>query len=336
METGQAVPEPVSVELNCGMRPLQVIHTDLGGYFSFNLGGGMQSNMDFSASNESPSSFGSTGRQMGPTGGFGSSLRGCELRISVAGYHPINRIISEQENAGMGRVEVGTIHLQRVAEAEGSAISVTSLLVPDDARKEYDRGVKDMQSNKTKSARGHLEKAVEKYDRYAAAWYQLGRIHLGEGERQKAVESLERAIGIDAQYVPPYMDLAILQVQDQQWQAAVETTSKVLTLDGSIGYANFLNAIGNFNLRQLDAAEQSAKAAEKWPHENMPQVHALLADILLQKEEYVEAVEHMRKYLEESPEGNFAEQMKKNLAQLEPHLPAAAQNPGGPAAPSQQ
>ena len=336
METGQAVPEPVSVELNCGLRPLQVIHTDLGGYFNFNLGGGMQSNFDFSASNESPTSLGSSGRQMGPTAGLGGSLRGCELRISVAGYHPINRIISEQENAGMGRVEVGTIHLHRVAEAEGSAISVTSLLVPDDARKEYDRAVKDLQSNKAKSARGHLEKAIQKYDQYAAAWYQLGRIQLDEGDKQKAVESLERSIGIDAQYVPPYMDLAILQVQDQQWQAAVETTSKVLSLDRSLGFANFLNAIGNFNLNQLDAAEQSAREAEKWPHEKIPQVHALLADILVQKEEYVEAVEHMRAYLEESPQGSFAEQMKKSLAQLEPHLPVSEQQPGEPAAPSAQ
>ena len=336
METGQAVPEPVSVELNCGLRPVQVIHTDLGGYFNFNLGGGMQSNFDFSASTESPTSFGSSPRQMAPSTGMGGSLRGCELRISVAGYHPINRILSENENAGMGRVEVGTIHLQRVAEAEGSAISVTSLLVPDDARKEYDRAVKDLQSNKAKSAREHLEKAIQKYDRYAAAWYQMGRIHLSDGDKAKAVESLERAIGIDAQYVPPYLDLAILQVQEQQWEAAVATTAKVLSLDRSLGYANFLNAIGNFNLQQLDAAEESARQAEKWPHENMPQVHALLSEILLQKEEYVEAVEHMREYLEESPEGNFAEQMKKNLAQLEPHLPASAQSSGDAAAPSEQ
>jgi len=330
MDTGQPVPEPVTVELNCGLRPLQVIHTDLGGYFTFNLGSGMQSNFDFSASNESPVSMGSSSRQMGPTSGFAGSLRGCELRVSVAGYHPINRIISEHTD--MGRVEIGTMRLQRVAEAEGSAISVTSLLVPEDARKEYDRALKDMQSNKAKSAREHFEKAIQKYDQYAAAWYQLGRIQLAEGDRSKAAESWQRAIALDAQYVPPYMDLAVMQVQDQQWQAAVETTSKALSLDRSLGYASFLNAIGNFNLKQFDAAEQSAREAEKWPHENIPQVHALLADILLQKEEYVEAVEHMRAYLEESPEGNFAEQIKKNLAELEPHLPLSG---GDAAAPPQ-
>ncbi len=311
------------MELSCGLRPLQVIHTDLGGYFTFNLGGGMQSNFDFSASNEAPATFGSRRQLGGTTAGFAGSLRGCELQISVAGFHPINRIISEHTD--MGRVDVGTLRLQRVAEAQGSAISMTSLLVPDDARKEYDRAVKDLQNNKAKSARERLEKAIDKYDQYAAAYYQLGRIHLQEGEREKAAESLQQAIALDAQYVPPYMDLAVMQVQDQQWQAAVDTTSKVLSLDRSLGYASFLNAIGNFNLQQLGDAEQSARDAERWPHENIPQVHALLADILLQKEQYVDAVEHMRAYLEESPDGKFAEQIKENLAQLEPYLPPAEQ-----------
>src|SRR5207245_7510710 len=37
MDTGQPVTEPVSVELNCGTRSLQVVHTDLRGYFRFTL-----------------------------------------------------------------------------------------------------------------------------------------------------------------------------------------------------------------------------------------------------------------------------------------------------------
>ena len=40
MDTGQPVPESVSVALGCGIRSLQVIHTDLKGYFQFTLGGG--------------------------------------------------------------------------------------------------------------------------------------------------------------------------------------------------------------------------------------------------------------------------------------------------------
>src|SRR5579864_2202411 len=52
METGQAAPEPVSVGLSCGMQTVQTIHTDGKGYFQFVLGAGPQSNVDFSASDD--------------------------------------------------------------------------------------------------------------------------------------------------------------------------------------------------------------------------------------------------------------------------------------------
>src|ERR1035441_2807075 len=49
MDTGQPVPEPVSVALQCGIRPLQMIKSDLKGYFEFTLGEG-QGHADFNAS----------------------------------------------------------------------------------------------------------------------------------------------------------------------------------------------------------------------------------------------------------------------------------------------
>src|SRR3990170_1834546 len=83
-ELGRPLSEPVSIELNCGMRSVQVIHTDLGGYFTFNLGTGAQSNIDFSASNETPQSF--TSNTAGLPNRFGNPLAGCEVRVSVAGF----------------------------------------------------------------------------------------------------------------------------------------------------------------------------------------------------------------------------------------------------------
>ena len=332
METGRPVSEPVSIELNCGLRPLQVIHTDLGGYFTFSLGTGTQSNFDFSASNESPASFGNNST-INPSRGMGSSLTGCELRITVPGYHPLNHTLTQLSD--MGRIDVGTLRLRRIAGVEGSAISVTSLLVPDDARKEYEKAIKELRNNQPVAAREHLEKAIAKYDKYAAAWNELGRIFQSQGLQEKAGEAFEKAIFIDPQYIPPYMNLAYLQVQEQQWQAAVDTAAKALEMDQNIGFASFLQAIGKFNLNQIEAAEKSARDAEKGPHESIPQVHALLAEILLKKEAYTDAAKEMRSYLEEAPQGQFAEQMKKSLAQIDQFLasPQSDLNPPAPHAP---
>jgi len=313
LESGQPAPEAVSVEINCGMRPLQVIHTDLGGYFTFTLGAGVQSNVDFSASNESPMSSGA-GRGSS-AGGADASLTGCELRVSVPGYHPLTYTLAD--HADMGRIEVGTVQLRRIAGVEGSAISVTSLLVPASARKEYERAEKELHSNHLDPARQHLEKAVAEYDKYAAAWNELGRVYSSSRQTDKARQAFEKAAAADPQYIPPFMSLATIQLQSKQYESAVETAGKVLQLDPSIAFASFIQAVGNFNLNRLEAAEKSAREAEKGAHETFPQVHALLANIFLQKQDYSNAAIHMRAYLKEAPQGDLAEQMKKNLEQVE-------------------
>ncbi|HWP86091.1 MAG TPA: hypothetical protein VNN17_12930, partial [Terriglobia bacterium] len=81
-----------------------------------------------------------------------------------------------------------------------------------------------------------------------------------------------------------------------------------------------LQAVGNFNLNRLEEAERSAQTAEKNPHDDNPQVHALLAQIYMTKQDYVQAASHIRTYLQESPNGSFAEQLKKDLAEIEEWL----------------
>ena len=136
-------------------------------------------------------------------------------------------------------------------------------------------------------------------------------------QNEKSRQAFEKAIAADPHYIPPYLGLAQLELQNQEFEPAVETAGKALELDPSIGVANFIQAIGNFKLNRLDAAEKSAQMAEKGPHQNMPDLHALHAEILLQKQDYPDAAAQMRAYLKEFPQGRFADQMKKDLQQIE-------------------
>jgi cytochrome c-type biogenesis protein CcmH/NrfG len=317
MDTGQPVPEPVSVALNCGMGSLQVIRTDLKGYFQFTLGAGPQGNMTFNASDDvmSPGSNGTGGSRM--QGGFGAfgDLTGCELRVSVDGYQPLDHPLSGP--AELGTIDVGTLQLRRLAGVQGSAISVTSMLVPGNARKEFEKGDKEARNNKLQPATEHLQKAVAEYDNYAAAWSELGRIYAATHEMEKARQAFEKAITADPKYVPPYVSLATLEIQNQEYESALKTAGEALQLSPSLEVANFLQAVSNFRLNRLDEAQKSAEEVEKGPHQNLSQVHALLSDIFIQKQDYSSAAAQMRAYLKESPKGAFAAQMKKNLDELE-------------------
>jgi len=291
----------------------------LKGNFEFVLGGGVQSNTDFSASNGSPigsvTELPSPSFPGEPANSSGSVLMGCELRLFVPGYQPLTHTIAGPSD--LGRMEVGTLLLRRIAGVQGSAISMTSLQVPNSARKEFDRGVKDAHSNRLNTAEEHFEKAVTQYDKYAAAWSELGTIYSTNKETEKAYQAFAKAIAADPHYIPPYLGLASLHLQDGKYYSVVETTEKALELDPDNALAGFLDALGHYNMNQLDAAEKSARQAEQGLHEKIPQLHALLANIFLRKQDYANAAIQMRAYLKEWPEGELADQMKAKLQQID-------------------
>ena len=311
LEGGGSAYQRIPVELKCGFGLLQVIDTQPGGYFTFDLRTGLQNHLRFTAESDSSATFGiSMGNALQ---GYDGPLMGCELLVSAPGYRPLTYQFVQHGIV----VDVGTLQLRRVAGAEGFIVNATSLRVPKDARKEFEKALQEIQRNRPNPARQHLEKAVSLYHAYAAAWNELGRLHLSSGDGAKAAEAFEKAIAIDPEYVPPYLNLATLQLQNEEWQGAMDIAGRVLQLDPSIGYACFVQAVGNFELNYLNAAEQSAREAEKKPHSNTPQLHALLAEILLQRQAYSEAVAEMRTYLEESPNGKFAEGIKQILEKIE-------------------
>jgi hypothetical protein len=320
VDSGQPVPEPVSVILQCGVRPLQVIKSDLKGYFEFTLGQGPQGNADFDSSDDNSSPPGTSGGQSpdsgsSHSGGLQDVLAGCEVQVSVSGYQPMSKTITGRTD--ITGINMGNLQLERIAGVTGSSVSVTSLQVPNDARKEFEKGDKDAHSNHLDSATQHLEKATAEYDKYAAAWNELGTLYATAKENEKSQHAFEKAIAADPHYTPPYMGLAQLELQNQQYEAAVEAARRVLELDRTIGDANFIQAVGNFKLNRLDAADKSAQMAEKGPHQNMSDLHALHSSILIQKQDYPGAAAQIRAYLKEFPQGRYADQMKNELQEIE-------------------
>ena len=100
----------------------------------------------------------------------------------------------------LGTIDIGVLELRRVGTAPAGSVSATSLLVPNNARKEYEQGVKDLRDNRLPQATQHLERAVGAYDKYAAAWTELGRAYAANREMGKAHRAFEKAIAADPKY----------------------------------------------------------------------------------------------------------------------------------------
>jgi tetratricopeptide (TPR) repeat protein len=327
LDDGTPPPDLVTIERVCGGSPRAQAYTDKKGRFSFQIG---QTAGIMQDASEEGSSFPGTPRsatsiasgagpqqQPQPPNVPDMQLANCDLRAVLAGFR------SDTVTLGGRRLlddpNVGTIMLHRLANVEGSAVSMTSLQAPKEARRAYDRGLQDLRKNKLPEAGKELRKAVDIYPNYAAAWYELGRIQEQNRDTEQARKCFAKAMAADGKFISPYLKLAELAARAENWAELADTTRRLLKLD-AVDYplAYFYNATANLNLGQIDEAEKSARAGEMLdtPH-RYPRLEQLLATILARKKDYAGAAAHLRSYLLLAPDAEDTARMKRYLAQLE-------------------
>jgi tetratricopeptide (TPR) repeat protein len=258
----------------------------------------------------------------------------CDLRASLPGFR--SDLVSLAGRRMMDNPDVGTIILHRLGNVEGTTISATSLQAPKDAKKAFEKGTDALKKKKFEEAQKQLEKAVELYPKYATAWFELGMLYQQRKQVDLAKKAYAQALAADAKFVKPYLQLTQFSVQEQKWQEVADTTSRVIKLNPfDFPFAYFYNSAANFNLRNFDAAEKSAREALKLDTQHrIPKIEHLLGIILANKQDYTGAAEHMKSYLQQVPEASDVDLVKKQLAEIERLL--GARTATQPAAPPQQ
>jgi tetratricopeptide (TPR) repeat protein len=291
-------------------------YTDSKGRFSFRVG--ENNAMIADASESSSVGPGMQSPQRNSNRGFSSGqLMGCELMAVLPGFR--SEVVTLSGHGTFDNPDVGTIILHRLAAVEGRVISATSLSAPKDARKSFEKAQDLMKRQKNDEAVKNLEKAVDAYPKYAAAWCALGRLQAGAGQADAAHHSFEQAVAADPKFIEPYLHLAESAVRARKWQEAADQSDRAIHLDPfDYPQMHFMNAVANYNLQHFEVAEKSARQAEKLDsrHE-YPKNNHLLGVILVQKHNYPEAAEEMRSYLKLAPGANDAAAVRTQLAEIE-------------------
>jgi tetratricopeptide (TPR) repeat protein len=338
LEDGSPPPLSVSIERVCNGSTHTEGFTNAQGYFGITLGnesGVFQdasdstsySTLNPNAPRPSQGSFGGSN-----SGGFNSQerlLSNCELRAKLAGYRSQSIMLAGRR--AMDDPNVGTILLHRqTPEEHGTTVSASSLAAPKTARKAFEQGQALAKKNKLPEALRDYQRAVELYPGYAAAWCELGTVQAAMGQTGAAHRSLEEAINADPRFVNSYLGLSIMAMQAQKWQELAEVTDSALKLNRFDYPQEFLyNAVAYYHLKNYEAAEKSARAAERLDvrHE-FPDIPHILGVILAHRGDFAGAIEHLHIYLDRSPRAGDAAAVRIQLAEIE-KLSAA----NGPAKP---
>lgn len=336
LDDGTPPQEQVIIELLCGGVPRPIGYTDSKGRFSIDLNRSSTMMMpDASVSDTGfPGMGGSRGRSPigGGVGGGGgireTDLRGCDLRANLAGFR------SDQINLTGRRAfdnpDVGTVVLHRLGNVEGFTYSMTSGAAPKDAKKAYEKGLDRMKKQKWPEAEEELRKAVTEYPKYATAWFELGRSLEAQKKLEDAKSAYQQAVASDDKFVNPYLPLMTMFGREKKWQEAADMSGKVIKLNPfSFPQAYYINGVANLNLNNLEVAEKSAREAVKLDQQHrLPRAAHLLGIILAEKQDYPGALEQMRGFLMIAPNTPDADNVKKQIDELEKIIAArATQNP---------
>jgi tetratricopeptide (TPR) repeat protein len=324
MEDGTPPPESVAIQLVCRATPRSVGYTDPKGGFAVDLNDRKNAATFADASEDANSFGGNSGRPnsaLNPDGNSngmtGRALMGCELLASLPGFR--SDVLHLDSRHGADNSEVGTIILRRLANVEGLTISATSGLAPKDARKAFQKAQNLEKQQKWEDAEKEFRKAVDIYPKYAVAWYQLGLVQEQERDPEAARQSYARALAADGKFVSPYQALAMLASQQEKWQDVVDETDHLLRLNPvDFPQAWLFNSLGNFYLKNMDAAEKSAR--EGISHDSAhhyPDLNHVLGVVLAMKRDYPSAVEQLRYYLHYAPNAIDTEQVAKQLSEVE-------------------
>jgi hypothetical protein len=299
--TSGSVPwDPITVTVVCDGKEKYTTNTDGKGFFAIN-----------SVDDRGPNTVKSEPKPAG------WQYVGCNVQAVLPGFNsstvPIaNRGVTDSTN-------IGTIKLTREENSGGSAVSSTTANAPKDATKAFEKARAAWLENKPSNALKELQKAVQAYPQFAEAWYQLGRLQEGTNPVE-AANAFGRAAAADLKYVSPHVQLALLASQGQKWQEVVDETKRALDLDPrGTALLWYYNALGNFQLNDMGAAESSAtKALAMDPLHEQQNTEQLLAVILVKKMDYAGALEHLKNCLTYFPPGPNLDLVKEQISQIEP------------------
>lgn len=241
----------------------------------------------------------------------------CVIRAKLSGYW--SDTIGVSNRSVLDDPNVGTLVLHKVGQVDGRLVSAASLAAPKNARAAFEKGQKALKKNEQADARQDFEDATKIYPAYATAWLELGKLSTNRGDLDGALTSYQAAVQADPKFVGPYLNLSAIELVKKQWPQLAETTGALLRLDAyDYPQAYYMNALANFNLRNVDVAEKSARQAEKLDTQGRyPGTWVLLESILASRHAFPEAAEQLRQYLKFAPQAPDAPSMRAQLSQLE-------------------
>ena len=248
---------------------------------------------------------------------------GRTYRLSVSGtsIEPVTTSyfdITPLEETHIENVYVKLNKQNSAADSAGTAtVSVSEMNIPKNASSEMKRGMDAYAKGDMENAARHFQKAIAEYPQYARAYDMLGAIAMKGSDRIKAREMFAKSIQADGAFVPAYLDLARMDLQERSYSRSESLLEKAISVNSSLPDAIALLATAEFANGEYDKALADVRRTHALRnHEQFAEVHIMAGKVLRMQDHPDEAITQFQLFLKEKPESPEGESVRQALASL--------------------
>jgi tetratricopeptide (TPR) repeat protein len=212
-----------------------------------------------------------------------------------------------------------SIELTRMKNRSTGMPPVVSLrhLIPERARKEFDRARAEVSREDCAKAVGHFESGLRAFAQDASALNDLGNCYRKLGRLDRAEDSFKRA-GALSNSVYIGLNLAEVYTAQERFKDAERVLLDAISKQPDAGDAYYGLALVYCAEGHFEEAEAAARQADSRPH-RIADVHLLLSDLYRRRQSPAEAIEQLESFLKEAPSGPQSEHVRKVLENFRPN-----------------
>jgi len=242
------------------------------------------------------------------------------VRAKAPGFREAAQQLDLQ-NAQTGMVNLVLVPLpgHDTPNDAGGSVPASSLGVPDNARKEFEKGQKALQNKDLDGGIAHLKKAVALYSTFPQAYTLLGTAYNEQKKWKDAQDALRQATQLDPKSAEAFLQLGAALNQTKDYEPAEKALAQGLTLSPDVPEA----PAAQYELaktymalsRWKDAEPHAAKSIAAQP--DFAPAHLLMGNINLKKGDGNAAIHEFQEYLRIDPKGPAAEQINEMIPKIQ-------------------
>ena len=235
------------------------------------------------------------------------------VRAEVEEFDPVETKIA----LGRGIVSELTLQLRErklpSAFNNSRVVSVAELqqVVPEAAKKEYQRGLKSVNKGDVTDAATHFQNALSIYPEYLAARNDLGAQFLKLKRLDEAEANFQTVLAKDPKNFNAKFNLGLVRMEHKDYMDAMSQLNQAIAIDSTRPVARLWLGVALLESGDLSTAERELTKSLVMGGSECIAAHYHLARIYLSRGDLAEASRAVRAYLDEAPKGEYAADAKE-------------------------